>query len=129
MRCALFFLLTMLIILNPFFSTYPEAATDSGNLDPTIDELLDRFASTKSIGIFSKLSIKGNVTRLNQSFRVYHQGKRPPSVEELRERYDLMVQEIIVLVQKNDPELAKDFYAAHLLLWTYLSDPDKYQSF
>ena len=123
-------LLTVVISLYLVLGTYPEAvAADSGSADPTIDELLDRFASTKSIGVFTKLSIKSNVTRLNKSFGVYHQGERPPILEELKERFDLMVQEMVLLVQNKDPELAKDLYAARLLLWSYLSDPDKYVSF
>lgn len=123
-------LLTVVISLYLVLGTYPEAvAADSGSVDPTIDELLDRFASTKSIGVFTKLSIKSNVTRLNKSFGVYHQGERPPILEELKERFDLMVQEMVLLVQNKDPELAKDLYAARLLLWSYLSDPDKYVSF
>ena len=98
-------------------------------MDPKLEELLGRFAKTKAVGVFTKLSIKGNVTRLNKSFGVYHQGKRPPILEELKERFDLMVQEMVLLVQNKDPELAKDLYAARLLLWFYLSDPDKYVSF
>ena len=40
-----------------------------------------------------------------------------------------MVQEMVLLVQNKDPELAKDLYAARLLLWSSLADPDKYVSF
>jgi len=123
-------LLTIVISLYLVLGVYPEAvAADSGSVDPTIDELLGRFASTKSIGVFTKLSIKGNITRLNKSFGVYHQGERPPIFEELKERFDLMVQEMVLLVQSKDPELAKDLYAARLLIWSYLADPDKYVSF
>ena len=68
-------LLTIVFSLYLDLGAYPEAvAADSGSVDPTIDELLDRFASTKSIGVFTKLSIKSNVTSLNKSFGVYHQG-------------------------------------------------------
>ncbi len=122
-------LLTVVISLYLVLGTYPDALADSGNADPTIDELLDRFASTKSIGVFTKLSIKSNVTRLNKSFGVYHQGERPPILEELKERFDLMVQEMVLLVQNKDPELARDLYAARLLLWSSFADPDKYVSF
>ena len=99
-----------------------------GAADQVFDDLMDRFATTKSIGIFTKLSIKHNVDRLNQSFASYHDGERPPTIDELRERYDLMVKEMMVLVQKKDPELAREISAARLLLWSYLSDPEKYKS-
>jgi hypothetical protein len=94
-----------------------------------LDELLDRFVTTKSVGVFTKLSIKGNVDRLNKSFAIYHDGNRPPNINELRQRYDLMVQEMIMIVQKKDPDLAKDFYDARLLLWSYLAEPEKYASY
>ena len=62
---------------------------------------------------------------LHNAFAVYHQGKQPPGIEDLRERYDLMVQEMMILVQDKDPELARDLYTLRLLLWSYLSSPGK----
>jgi hypothetical protein len=38
-----------------------------------------------------------------------------------------MVQEILILVQEKDPELARIIHEARLLLWSYLSDPEKYK--
>jgi hypothetical protein len=127
LRWPLAFFITMTITLYLVFSAYPEAATDSGSVDPELDELYEQLTQTKAIGVFAKLSIKNNVTRLHKSLAVYHQGDRPPSLEELRERYDLMVQEILILVQEKDPELARIIHEARLLLWSYLSDPEKYK--
>lgn len=104
-------------------------AADVAGVDPAINALLQRFKDTNAVGVFTKLSIKNNITRLNQSFGHYHQGKRPPAIEELRERYDLMVQEIMVLLQNKDPELAKDLYAARSMLWSCLVEPDQYVLF
>jgi hypothetical protein len=120
------------LVISLYFVPGPfsvAVAAGSGRLDPRLDELLERFNRTEAIGIYTKLSVANNVTRLNKSFGLYHQGKRPPTIEELKESYDLMVQEIILLVQNKDPELARDFYAANSLLWSYLSDPDKYVLF
>ena len=121
--------LSVFILLAFVVDAYSINAPDqSAQMDPKVEELIDRFAKTKAIGVFTKLSIKTNVTRLHNAFTGYHQGKQPPSIEELRERFDLMVQEMMLLVQNKDPELAKDLYAARLLLWSSLADPDKYVS-
>ena len=123
-------LLILVFSLNPVSGTYYGAVTaDTARVDPTLDELLERFKNTEAVGVFTKLSINNNVARLNQSFGDYHQGQRPPTIEELKESYDLMVQEIMVLIQNKDPELARDLYAARLLLWSYLANPDKYALF
>ena len=94
-------------------------------MDPKLEELIDRFTKTKAIGVFTKLSLQTNVTRLHNAFTGYHQGKQPPSIEELRERFDLMVQEMMILVQDKDPELARDLYTSRLLFWSYLSSSEK----
>ena len=127
LRWPLTFLLTMAITLYLIFAAYPTAAADSESIDPRIDKLYEHLTKTKAIGVFTKLSIKSNITRLHKSIAVYHQGKRPPNLEELRERYDLMIQEMVILVQHKDPELAREIHATRLLIWSYLSDPDKYQ--
>jgi len=122
-------ILVIIITVCPAVNNYSTVhAADEIIIEPTLDELLDRFASTKAIGVFTKLSIKVNVNRLYKSFNVYHDGKRPPTIEELRQRYDLMVQEMVMLVQNKDPELARDFYASRLLLWSHLSDPEKFKT-
>jgi hypothetical protein len=98
------------------------------SVDPKLEEMYRKINQSKTIGVFTKLSIKNNATRLNKSFEAHHKGKRPPNIKELRERYDLMVQEMMVLVQNKDPELAREIYKTRLLLWSYLSDPEKYKS-
>ena len=110
------FLLTTGITLYLIFAAYPTAAADSESIDPRIDKLYEHLTKTKAIGVFTKLSIKSNITRLHKSFTVYHQGERPPNLEELRERYDLMVQEMVILVQDKDLELAREIHATRLLL-------------
>jgi hypothetical protein len=114
--------LSLLLAINT------EAVANSSDLDPKINALYESISQSKSIGVFTKLSIQNNATRLNKSFEEHHNGKRPPNIKELRERYDLMVQEMMVLVQGKDPELAREIYETRLLLWSYLSDPEKYKS-
>jgi hypothetical protein len=123
-------LFTLVVSINLVLGAYTEAvAENTAGVDPVVNELLQRFSDSKAVGVFTKLSIKNNITHLNQSFGTYHQGKRPPTIEELRESYDLMVQEIMVLIQNKDPVLARDLYETRLLLWSYLVEPDKYALF
>ena len=117
---ALSVFISLVFVVDAHSNNVP---VQSAQMDPKIEELIDRFAKTKAIGVFTKLSIQTNVTRLHNAFTDYHQGKQPPSIEELRERYDLMVQEMMFLVQEKDSELARDLYASRLLLWSYLSSP------
>ena len=129
-KIRIFTVLSIFISLAIVVDAQSNNAPDqSAQMDPKLEEQIERFNRTKAVGVFTKLSIKSNVTRLNKSFGVYHQGERPPILEELKERFDLMVQEMVLLVQNKDPELAKDLYAARLLLWSSLADPDKYVSF
>ncbi|HIF52151.1 MAG TPA: hypothetical protein EYQ42_11605 [Thiotrichaceae bacterium] len=126
-KWSLSFMLITIIALYFIVGVQPDALADSGSIDPRINNLYEHLGQTKSIGIFTKLSIKNNTARLNKSFAAHHQGKRPPNIKELRERYDLMVQEMMILVQGKDPELAREIYEVRLLLWSYLSDPEKYK--
>jgi hypothetical protein len=125
---SLYFVLTSMLIMCFNFSTYSNVFAGSNNIDPELDEMYKKISQSKTIGVFTKLSIQNNATRLNKSFEEHHNGKRPPDIKELRERYDLMVQEMMILVQGKDPELAREIYETRLLLWSYLSDPEKYKS-
>ena len=126
-----FFLFIIIIILFLDIGTKYSPRADSTGTDPginpEIEALYTNLANTRAVGTFTKLSINNNARRLQQSFAVYHEGKRPPSLEELKERYDLMIQEIMILVQDKDPELAREVHTSRQLLWSYLSDPEKFK--
>ena len=119
---ALSIFISLAFVVNAHSNNAPD---QSAQMDPKLEELIDRFTKTKAIGVFTKLSLQTNVTRLHNAFAGYHQGKQPPSIEELRERFDLMVQEMMILVQDKDPELARDLYTSRLLFWSYLSSSEK----
>lgn len=118
-------LVMLSILITAGFSAQLSAAVNS---DAALDKLYEDLENTKAIGIFTKLSIKNNATRLQESFGAYHKGERPPDLEDLRHRYNLMVQEMMVLVQDKDPELAREIQDTKQLLWSILSDPEKYES-
>ena len=70
LRSLLVIVLTAFISFSFILNAYPDAMTvalNTDSMDPEIKDLLDRVAHTKAIGVFTKLSIKSNVTRLHQS--------------------------------------------------------------
>jgi hypothetical protein len=91
-----------------------------------LDDLGRRLASTKAVGVFTKLSFKGNADRLYHSFRDYHAGKRSTSLAQLRERFDVIIQEVVVTLQRKDPQLAREISAARTFLWEQFSDETKF---
>ncbi len=108
--------------------TVSEKLSAATNLNPELDKLYKDLENTKSIGLFTKLSIRNNATRLYKTFGEYHKGQRPPTLEELKQRYELMVQEMMVLVQDKDPDLAQEIQQTKAILWQSLSDPKQYES-
>ena len=78
---------------------------------------------SSSINLLSLMAL--SITLASSTDSIF--GGPSSNLEELRERYDLMIQEMVILVQHKDPELAREIHATRLLLWSYLSDPEKYK--
>jgi hypothetical protein len=87
--------------------------------------LEQRLRETRSIGLFTKLSLKNQVDDLLSQFRAYYaaQGKPPPTP--LRQRYDGLLLKVITLLQDGDPPLASAVHASREAIWGILADPDK----
>lgn len=101
-------------------------AAPSDSLD--LDDLSDRIANTKAIGVLSKLSMKRDVDTLEKDLRAFHKGGASRTLEQLRERYDLMVHNLLVQIQDKDAELAKDVARVRDDLWKRLADPDEFDN-
>ena len=105
----------------------PPGSTVTGKGSPMdFDELGRRLADTNAVGLFTKLSLKKNVNRLEADLRAYHDGEGSVDLKRLRQRYNVMVQEIVLMVQRKDPALARDVSAARGPLWGQLSDKQKF---
>ena len=87
--------------------------------------LEQRLRDTRSIGLFTKLSLKNQVDDLLAQFRAYYraQGKPPPTP--LRQRYDGLLLKVITLLQDGDPPLASAIMSSREAIWGILADPDK----
>jgi hypothetical protein len=119
---------TRLVVAQAVTGKAPGAAPDPSS-KAAVETIYRRLSSTSAVGFFTKLSIKGNAQRLQSAFRAYHAGEASASsLEQLRERYDVMVQEIILLLQGKDPELAQYVFASREVLWVHLADDSKFQA-
>jgi hypothetical protein len=95
---------------------------------PPLDlkSLEQKLKETKAIGLMTKLSIKNQVDDLVSQFRVYHEGRRPPTLPELRRPYEMLLMKILSLLQDQDPGLARDLHQSQEAIWGVLSDRNKF---
>jgi hypothetical protein len=104
--------------------TNPTAAPAAPSLD--ITSLEQRLRDTRAIGLFTKLSLKNQVDDLLSQFRSFHGRKSSLSLNELRQRYDLLLLKVLSLLQDGDPPLASAISGSREALWSILSDPQKF---
>lgn len=104
-------------------TTAPAAAPAAQMLDLTALE--QRLRDTRSIGLFTKLSLKNQVDDLLAQFRAYYAAKGKPPPTPLRQRYDGLLLKVITLLQDGDPPLASAVNASREAIWGILADPDK----
>jgi hypothetical protein len=94
---------------------------------PTLDlaSLEARLRATSAIGVFTKLSLKNQVTDLLDQFKTFHHGGAP-ALTTLRQEYDLLLLKVLSLLQDNDASLASAISASRESIWGILVDPAKF---
>jgi hypothetical protein len=94
---------------------------------PTLDlaSLETRLRETSAIGVFTKLSLKNQVTDLLDQFKTFHHGGAP-ALTTLRQEYDLLLLKVLSLLQDNDASLASAISASRESIWGILVDPVKF---
>ena len=105
----------------------PPAAAPAPASPPPLDlkSLEQRLKDTSAIGVLTKLSLKNQVDDLIARFRTYHDGKRPPTLAELRPAFELLLMKVLSLLQDHDTALAKDINASRESIWGVLADRAK----
>ena len=98
-----------------------------GDGDVDFDDLIKRISDTKAIGILTKLSLKREIDGFEADLETFHDGKSSSSLDELRERYDLLVHKLLGLLQEKDADLARDIAGARDILWAKLADPEEFR--
>ena len=99
-------------------------ADSSPQLD--LDALEKRLRQTDALGFFTKLSLKNQVNDLLSQFRAYHKGTSDLTIEQLRERYNLLLLKLVSLLEDDDAQLSHDILASHGALWNVLADPEQF---
>jgi hypothetical protein len=98
--------------------------TEAVTLD--LDTLKKRLKDTKSIGLFSKLSLRNKVDDLLDDFRKYYEGKGKIDITELRESYNLLLMKVLSMLQDDDQTLAAMIVSSREAIWDVLADPKKF---
>lgn len=94
---------------------------------PTLDlkSLEQRLRDTDAIGLFTKLSLKNQVDDLLAQFKAFHQGQSRNTLEQLRQKYELLLMKVVTLLQDGDPALASAVLSSREAIWGILIDPKR----
>ncbi len=101
--------------------------SDGGD-DFDLNALVSRISQSKALGLFTKISLKQDIDRLLENVRKFHDGSGDGSLEQLRERYDVLVHKLVILLQDKDRELVNSIDDGRDKLWAILSDDKKFAS-
>jgi len=104
------------------------AAPKSAPAAPTLDlkGLEQRLRDTHAIGVFTKLSLKNQVDDLLDQFKTFHKGQVPPTLPQLRQKYEVLLMKVVSLLQDDDPSLANAVSTSREAIWGVLSDPQQF---
>jgi hypothetical protein len=103
----------------PAQSAQAAAALDLASLE-------QRLRDTPAIGVFTKLSLKNQVDDLLAQFKSFHHGQTPPTLTQLRQRFELLLIKVVSVLQDQDATLAAAVSSSREALWSILSDPQKF---
>ena len=112
----------------------PAAAAVAGSSPPSrppvaaapqldLKGLEQRLRDTHAIGVFTKLSLKNQVDDLLAQFKAFHQGQSRNTLEQLRQKYELLLMKVVSLLQDGDPALASAVLSSREAIWGILTDP------
>lgn len=108
----------------PALTTPNVLAKASMTLD--LKALEQRLRDTRAIGMFTKLSLKNQVDDLLDQFRAFYRGQIKTPLNDLRQRYDILVMKLLTLLQDSDVTLAADIMSSREAIWDILKDPQKF---
>jgi hypothetical protein len=99
-------------------------APSSTTLD--LASLEQRLRDTHAIGVLTKLSLKNQVDDLLEQFRAFYRGESKASLDDLRQRYNLLLLKVLSLLQDGDVQLAQAIASSREAIWDILSDREKF---
>jgi hypothetical protein len=118
--------LALLMVSFGGFAQQGSGESDGIEDDFDPNEVFERVKRTRSLGGLTKLSLKKDYDKLLDTTRDYHAGGEDISLEQLRERYDVMLYRLKVLLQDKDEELVNFIHDARDKFWETLADEEKF---
>jgi hypothetical protein len=106
----------------------PPAAPTTTSSPLNLKSLEQRLKESGAIGLMTKLALKNQVDDLVGRFRQFHAGHRPPTLDQLRPDFELLLMKVLSLLQDKDAALAKDINASRAAIWSVLADPAKFSN-
>jgi len=106
----------------------PAAAAAKPPAVATLDlnSLEERLKGTKAIGLFTKITLRGQVNDLLDRFREYYKGKAKLTMTDLRRSYDLLMMKVLTLLQDEDQPLASAIVSSREAIWGLLANPETF---
>ena len=59
-------------------------------------------------------------------FKAFHQGQSRSTLEQLRQKYELLLMKVVGLLQDGDPALASAVLSSREAIWGILTDPKRF---
>ena len=107
-------------------SVAPELTKQKASSSLDLTSLEKRLNETRAIDVLAKIAFRIRVDDLLSQFRSFYQGKLKTTLAELRQPYDLLVLELLVLLQDKDPSLAAAIVGSREAIWGMLADPARF---
>jgi hypothetical protein len=105
----------------------PSAKTGAAPAPLDLSLLAQRLRDTRAIGVFTKLSLKNQLDDLLATVRDYHNGQGNATLQDAKQRYDVLISKAVGLLQSGDPVLASSIRGSREAIWTLLADRDQFQ--
>jgi hypothetical protein len=90
------------------------------------DRLVKRLTKTKALGLFAKMALKGDAQKFLAELARFHGGGGNATIDEIEERYHLMVHKLLASLKKKDATLAQEIAAYRDMLWNMLADAEAF---
>lgn len=116
--------LLVLAVMGIAFAQQTSSPDPDDDFD--LDSIISKVTSSKALGFFTKLSLKKDIDAFLDNVKNYHEGRSELTLDQLHERYDALVHNLITLIQEKDEDLLKSIDDGRDKLWALLSDEKKF---
>lgn len=114
------------VVLDEASEIIDTAEVEPNGSELDVSGLKTQLRKSRAIGFFTKLELRNQVNGLLDNFQTYHESDGRLTIDELKERFDLLLLKIMILLQDDDPELHQEIATARPGLWDILVDPEQF---